>query len=378
MVLAAHLFISQIGFGMFYVIWQPFILSTGLEVVDLGIIQSALNLSTAVGLVVWGTLSDRLGRKPVLLLSHVFRMISIVLLTISGNYLFLVLFSFLMGFSSLFMQANPARSALISESVESSRRATAFSVLMAIQQLLSTLTASIGGYLAIESGYTSIFYICIIGELVGLILLTKFMRETRSSTQENGAEPFELKKFLSPEKGIIALYVILIVFSFGFNAGLSLLYGILVDKYGLTTFQLGLMSTVFNMTWALASVPVGKISDRYGRKPLLVIANFFAVAQLTIYLFSSSFQAFLLAEFFSAVEHAIWIPIWTTYVYEKLPAERLSTEMGKINAYSRIFSIPAPWFGGIIYSLLGFKAPLIFNISLILVVMVLLLTTDKK
>ena len=68
LVLASHLFVSHIGFRMFYVIWQHFILSTGLEVIDLGIIQSVLNLSITGGLVVCVTLFDRVGRKPVLLL----------------------------------------------------------------------------------------------------------------------------------------------------------------------------------------------------------------------------------------------------------------------------------------------------------------------
>ena len=31
-VLAAQTFVSQIGLGMFYVIWQPFLLSTGITV----------------------------------------------------------------------------------------------------------------------------------------------------------------------------------------------------------------------------------------------------------------------------------------------------------------------------------------------------------
>ena len=66
-VLALQVLVSQLGFGMFYVIWQPYILSTGLRVVDLGIVQSVINLSTTAGLIIWGIMSDRLGRKPIIL-----------------------------------------------------------------------------------------------------------------------------------------------------------------------------------------------------------------------------------------------------------------------------------------------------------------------
>ena len=52
-VLALQTLISQLGFGMLFVVWQPYILSTGLTIIDLGIIQSVINLSTAMGLFFW-------------------------------------------------------------------------------------------------------------------------------------------------------------------------------------------------------------------------------------------------------------------------------------------------------------------------------------
>ena len=66
-VLAVQTLVSQLSFGMFYVIWQPYILKTGVSVVGLGVIQSIINLSTAAGLIVWGILADQIGRKPVTL-----------------------------------------------------------------------------------------------------------------------------------------------------------------------------------------------------------------------------------------------------------------------------------------------------------------------
>lgn len=99
-VIAVQTLVSRIGFGMFLVVWQPYILSMGASVIDLGVIQSTINLSTAVGLIAWGFLSDRFGRKPIILLSNVCRILSIVALVISGELFFLLLFAFLIGFSS--------------------------------------------------------------------------------------------------------------------------------------------------------------------------------------------------------------------------------------------------------------------------------------
>jgi MFS family permease len=156
-VLVLQTLVSQLGFGMFYVVWQPYLLSTGISVVWRGIVQSVINLSTAAGLIAWGVLSDRYGRKSVILASNAFRILAMVALIISGQLVFLLVFAFLIGFSSLFMQGNPARSALIAESAVEGRRASAFSTLLSVSQLTSVFTASAGGYIATTVGCGATF-----------------------------------------------------------------------------------------------------------------------------------------------------------------------------------------------------------------------------
>jgi MFS family permease len=81
-VLAAQTFVSQIGLGMFYVIWQPFLLSTGITVSQLGLVQTMINISTALGLIVWGQISDRVGRKPGVIGSALCRALAILMLIV--------------------------------------------------------------------------------------------------------------------------------------------------------------------------------------------------------------------------------------------------------------------------------------------------------
>ncbi len=249
-VMAVQTLVSQIGFGMFYVVWQPYILSMGASVIDLGVIQSTINISTAVGLIAWGFLSDRVGRKPIILLSNAFRVLSIVALVLSGELFFLLLFAFLIGFSSLFYVGNPARNALISESVDGQSRATAFSTITFISQIANTVTASAGGYIAVKAGYLPIFYACIAFDLMGMILLASFLRETLPETErEKGTLGVSQKmETLMPERGLMKLYLITIVMGLGYGTGYAVFYGSLVDGYGFSPLQLGLISTVFNLS----------------------------------------------------------------------------------------------------------------------------------
>ena len=377
-ILVVQTLISTLGFGMFVVIWQPYLVSEGVSIVEISWIQSVINLSSGVGLIAWGVLSDRYGRKPVIIVSNVCRILAIVALIMSRNLVFLLVYAFLLGFSALFMIGNPARSALITESVISVKRATAFSTLMAFGMMANTITASVGGYLAVTSGYTPILYLAVAGDIIGLILITIFLRETldpKSVREETGESLLtRIKGFLVPEKGLRRLYLILFIFGVGYGTGYSLFFATLVDNYGFSAFQLGLMSSAFSLTWAVASIPCGKLSDRIGRKPMFLMSLSAAIITVVGFLTFRSFEAFLFFEIFSGLDPAFWIPTWMAYLSERVPSEKLSTVMGKIDAYSKIAGIPAPWLGGFLYTAYGFSAPLLFHLVLLVAGFLLVVT----
>jgi len=379
-VLAVQTLVSQLSFGMFYVIWQPYILKTGVSVVGLGVIQSIINLSTAAGLIVWGILADKIGRKPVTLAGSACRLIAILALVVSQRIEFLIVFAFFVGFSSLFMQGNPGRSALVSESVDAASRATAFSVLMSISMIANTVTASAGGWIALNAGFSPIFYLCLVGEGLGLIIMKVYLRETlKPAVNETEKKSFleEVKGFLVPEKGIGRLYAILLVMGFGYGTGFSLFYGTLVDSYGFTELQLGLLSTVFSISWGLSSIPIGKLTDRVGKKPMLMMSWVMAMTSLLGFLTFRSFPAFLFFQIVSGLDPSFWVPAWMALISEKVPSERLSTALGKIDAASRLAMIPAPWLGGLLYQAWGFGAPLTVQLGCLLISGALLYTLKE-
>jgi MFS family permease len=377
--MAVQTLISQLGLGMFFVVWQPYILSRGVSVMGLGVVQSALNMSTAAGLIAWGALSDRYGRKPVILVSNACRVLSLAALITSGHFAFLIAFAFLMGFSALFMVGNPARNALITESVGSGRMGTAFSTLMFISQITNTVMASAGGYLAVTVGYSPILYASLIGDLVGLALQAVFIKETLFPNEAGAGELSlheRLRGFFMPEPGIKRLYLILLILGFSYGTGYSLFYGILVDSYGFTEFQLGLFTTGFNLAWGITSIPIGKISERVGRKPMLLASLAMALVTVLGLLAFRSFEALLFFQILSALDPALWIPAWMAMLAEKVPKERLSLVMGKIDSYSKLAGIPAPWIGGLLYSNFGFNAPLLVHLVCLIISAFILMSVE--
>lgn len=364
--MALQTLVSQLGFGMFYVIWQPYILSTGTSVIKLGVIQSFINLSTAAGLVVWGFLSDKYGRKPIILASNTCRVLSVVILILTGEFFFLLLFAFLIGFSSLFYVGNPARNALISESVGDESRATAFGTMTFISQITNTITASAGGFIAVKAGYLPIFYACVAFDVFGLILLAVSLKETLGETvSKDKAEGRVVASLgaLLPERGLLKLYLITSVMALGYGTAYSLFYGSLVDRYCFSSLQLGLLSTVFNLIGAVSSIPFGKLSDRYGRRPSLMASWTMATITAIGFIASKRLEMFLLFSATNALDMSFFLPAWTALVAEKAPPGELSTAMGKLDSYPRLIGIPAPWLGGYLYASHGFAAPLVAQLA---------------
>ncbi|MCX6648018.1 MAG: MFS transporter [Candidatus Bathyarchaeota archaeon] len=367
-VLALQTLISQLGFGMLVVVWQPYMLSAGLTVVDLGLIQSVINFSTAAGLFIWGPLSDIFGRKRVMLLGHASRVVAVLALVVSGNPIFLYVFAFFIGFSALWMQANPARTALLAESVPNEKRATAYGTLMAISQGTNMVMASIGGYLAIVTGYWPIFAITVVGEVIGIAIMLLFIKETHHTAGANGREVgSRIIQNLKPEREMMPIYVMLVMMGIGYGVGYSLFYGALTDTYKFTTLELGLMSTATSLAWALGSIPSGKLSERFSPRVMVMISTAASLITVVGFILFRSFPAFLVFSVFNGLDPCFWIPNWTSIIADRVPVKVRSSIFGKMDAYNRFAAIPAPYIGGLLYAGYGFTAPLLVHLAFVLV-----------
>jgi len=374
-VLAVQTFLSQIGLGMFFVIWQPYILSTGASLSQLGLIQTVINITTGLGLFFWGYVSDRYGRKPVIIATIVCRIIAIGFLIVSESFWALIGFAAFMGLTAMFYIGNPARNALITESVDSTQRGTALSTLITISQGMSTIVATLGGYIALRMGYAPIFYLLVIGDTLGTLICYRYLTETlqKKNHQEKSSIIERLRHSFAPEPHLLRLYIALLMMGFSYAVAYSLLFGALTETFGFTTVQLGILSTSFNLLWAVDSIPLGKLVDRIGRKKGLLMSLIMAMVTPIGYIFSNRFEWFVFFYAISALDIGFWMPSYASYITETVEQEKRSTVFGKLDAYSKISGIPAAWIAGIIYENYGFYAPMYIQIGMLVIVFFIIL-----
>jgi MFS family permease len=122
------------------------------------------------------------------------------------------------------------------------------------------------------------------------------------------------------------------------------------------------MSTSFNLVWAIDSIPLGKLVDKIGKIRGMQFSLLTAIVTVIGFILFKRIEFFIIFHGLSAVDIGFWLPSYTMYVSEKVSDEKRSTILGKLDAYNRIGSIPAPWIGAILYDSWGFNAPLFVHL----------------
>lgn len=383
-VLTLEAMITAMFYGMFFVIWQPFVLGLGASMTVLGGLSAALGLLGSFSSPVWGRLSDRVGRKTILILSNVLKACALIFCIIAGTWFLLIPYVLLMGLSASYRQDNPVRASVVAESVKRDERGVAYSVLMFSSQAATAVVAPLGGFLAMAYGFVPIFYACMAADIVCALLIAVFIRETLDERprvgmlSENRNWWKVLRGMFWPESHLRGFYVAMVVDTFAWGLGFSILYGMLVRSFGFSTYELGLLTAAVSVAWGLTQIPFGKLMDRYGRKLFLLISEAFGIVSVFGWLLSSNFGHFVVLQIPFGISIASWAPTISAFLADNVSKERMGEAMGRLQAFRGVLAFPAPYIGGLLYDTWGFRAPLFLNLLGSFVALILLFVLVRE
>ena len=363
--------------SVYNVIWQPFVLSLGASMPMLGLLNSlggASGLIPTVAQSLGGWLADRVGRKPFLIMASLATIAAYALFALAGvsNYwLPLAIGVVVYGFSSL---SRPAVSSMTAESVRSDQHGSAFSLMMVAQTAPGIVMPALGGWAAAQFGYLLVFPLGIALELVILVVVWRFVRETRpASGPLHGHEAkAALLRPVVPPRRLMGFALAGAADVFFWSMGYGLLYGMLTETYHYTTVQLGLMAAVMSVTWAIVQMPVGRYIDHHPTRRLMIISEALGIPLMIIWMTQSRFEILLASQVLMAITASTWIPAANTYLARHTVPEDRSESFGRLNAFRGLIGFPAPALGGLLYQWGGIAAPLAVNLAGIFVIIALL------
>ncbi len=146
----------------------------------------------------------------------------------------------------------------------------------------------------------------------------------------------------------------------------SPLLPIYASELGASSFEIGLVVTAWALPYALLQIPFGRLSDRFGRRPPILIGLFGYALSSYLYVLAWSMRSLLAARALHGLFAATIWPASTAAVADLSPEDRRGRAYGAYS-FSFIGGIAmGPVVGGYLAHALGFFAPFYFCTALAL------------
>ena len=261
-----------------------------------GAVKAVTNLAA-------GTLADRYGRKPVLVAGWLIGLPVPLLLIWAPSWTWVIVANVLLG-----MNQGLTWSATVIMKIDlagSQRRGLAMGLNEAAGYGAVALTALATGWIAAEHGLRpGPFLLGFAYAALGLGLSTVFVRETRGHARDEAtetarpAEPmstrhvFSLTTFREPALSSVCQAGLVNNLNDGLAWGM---FPILFAGHGLGTTRIGALVALYPAVWGLGQLATGPLSDRWGRKPLIVAGMLTQAVAIAAIAAATSFGAWAVA-----------------------------------------------------------------------------------
>ncbi len=186
-------FIDKIGGTILFPFFALYITrSFGVGMTEAGILLGLLSLAGMVGSVIGGALTDRLGRRKLILFGLVASALSSLTLGSVTRFAWLFPVSALVG---LFSEVGgPAHAAMIADILPKHQRQEGFGILRVVGNMAWLVGPTVGGFVA-RSSFFALFVIDAAISCVVAVLFYMFMAETRPEVHEHHDEAGFLQTF---------------------------------------------------------------------------------------------------------------------------------------------------------------------------------------
>ena len=257
------------------------------------------------------------------------------------------------------------RDVLISESVDQASMGKGFGFHKAMDMLGSAIgilavyfiLRSFGGNENID--YKRLFVISIVPAVLGLCMF--FFVKQRKSQQTKKREPFW--KNVKEIDGQLKLYLLVVfLFTLGNSSNTFLL--LKAKSTGFDNMSVILLYFIYNIVASVLSMPLGKLSDRIGRKNLLV-PGYLAFSLCYLGFAFAGTQASMTAVFvLYGVYTAMITGVERAFVAEISPQALKGTMLGFHSTVSGIALLPASIIAGLLWDTFGAAVPFVFGASM--------------
>ena len=373
LLLALTLAVVMLGFGVVIPVFPFYIQSMGASGDELGLLIAISPFMQLISAPLWGDVSDRIGRKPVLMAGILGYGLSMLFFGLATQLWMLYV---IRGLGAVLSAATlPTTNAYIGDSTSEADRSGAMGILGAATGLGMMLGPALGGWLAAGSLATPFFItagFCLLTLVLIAVLLPESLPATarkppsdswigafRRSLPGRG-EPAEalrpesgrmrdLRNALCGPLGVLLLLTALASFGLANFQGVFGLYG--MQRFGFGTQEVGWIMTAVAVVAAVGQGALtGPLSKRWGDLAVIRAAFLFSALTFVFLLLAASFWTALAATALFVLPNSLVRVALTSLTSQRADAGQ-GVAMGLSHAFMSLGRIVGPLLAGVLFDL---------------------------
>lgn len=321
-------FAGNVSFSLLFPVLPYYAQGMGASPSQVGLVIAGYSYVTAIFLVPFGMLADRLGHRRMLIAGLALYTSIPLLYHLAGNLTQLGLVRAFHGLAcAVFF---PAASTLAIESAPSERWGEALGWLTMATQSALVIGPALGGLLLNHYGFEAAFYGCSVIPFVGLISVLFRLTTSQTATIKIriSSTSWSWLRRSAVFAGLVA------PFFFTIGSGTILTFMPLYSQgLGINETMAGIIIATVYIGSALLRVPGGKLSDKIGRRPVILLGLAISFATMILISYTNSFSGLMIAAIFYGIGMGIAMPAAYALVADLTPPEMRGLSMGLTSGF---------------------------------------------
>lgn len=354
-IILVTVFIDLLGFGIIIPLLPFYAESFGASAFTIGLLGTSFSLMQFLFSPIWGRWSDRIGRKPIILLGLIGSALSYLTLALATSLPMLFLARIIGGIAG----ANiPTAQAYIADVTTPENRARGMGLVGAAFGLGFIFGPAIGGVLSRVTPETPMWVasvLCFTNFVAAWFLLPE-SRVVSTSTRSLGRmEAFRHAMTKPALLLVLALYFIVTMAFSGFEATFALFSE---ARFGYTAASIGFLFAFIGFVLAVVQgMLVGKVVKRLGERRLVPLAIFAIAISIGMIPFVWNVPTLLVALGVLAVGMGFNNPSLSSMVSRLSDADDQGGTLGLASSLASLGRVVGPAWGGFLYDAYGMTTP---------------------
>ena len=361
--LIAVIFINMLGFGIIVPLLPFYAKSFSAEAWQIALVFSAYSAGAFFGEPFWGRLSDKYGRKPLLISTLTGNFLCYLALAFAPNVWVALLIRFLGGLAS----GNGAViQGYLADVTPPEKRARAMSYQGAAWNIGLIVGPSVGGLFARPSagpiGFQIPLFIAAGLSFLSMISIVLFIRESRNRQATVTERPNRWaalgEAVRHPVIGRLMLLTFLVGFAF---TGIESTFGLWTQaKFGWGPKEIGLAFVFVGVTAAFMQTFVtGPMSERYGPGRMLALGMGITLVAISLQPFSTGPAMVIVLMCLTAAGQSVAWPNVSAMISETAHPDRQGQILGLNNATGAMARVVGPLCAGLAFAGISHDGPFI-------------------